>query len=96
MSARPRARCRACLERPGSQTCGGGLLAVFDVGQKPLQIALETSAVIGLEAAQLVDLVLQAGVLLLELGQGAVALVLGLADDLLAGGAGLGDDALTL
>ena len=61
-----------------------------------MQVALEAGAVVRLEAAQLVDLVLQAGALLLELDQGAVTLVLGLMDDLLASGAGLGDDALAL
>ena len=48
------------------------LRGVLDGVEEVVQVALETGAVVRLEAAQLVDLVLQAGALLLELGQGGL------------------------
>ena len=50
--------CRFLRDLDASQGWHGLVSAVLDVGQEVLQVALETSAVVVLEAAQLVDLVL--------------------------------------
>src|SRR5690606_7878022 len=77
-------------------TGGQRAAALVEVAQQVLEVALEPGAVVPLEHAQLVDLALQQGPFLLELGEGPVRGLLRLPDD--PGGLhlGVGDEPLTL
>ena len=68
------------------------VLAVADLVEEGLEVGAQVGPVLGLEGTQAVDLVLQQLAFLVELRQKSILLLLGVGDDRLALGVGLGDD----